>query len=142
HVESNSDESTSNHDTVKSDYLDEFYGPFIHIHILEEEIIRMEHADYINRMEMLFTINPRPHPTNDNTNVESFSSFLIPIQESDPRQEEIDVVSITNDVLPPSDDDSDEEVDAVGKCTIKCALSTYGREVFYDKEFHSVFNSV
>nr|GEY95694.1 reverse transcriptase domain-containing protein [Tanacetum cinerariifolium] len=34
--------------------------------------------------------------------------------ESDPRQEEIDVVSITNDVLPPSDDDSDEEVDAVG----------------------------
>nr|GEV16312.1 reverse transcriptase domain-containing protein [Tanacetum cinerariifolium] len=114
HVESNSDESTSNHDTVKCDYLDEFYGPFIPIHILEEERIRREHADYINRMEMLFTINPRPHnPTNDNTNVESFSSFPIPIQESDPRQEEIDVVSITNDVLPPSDDDSDEEVDVV-----------------------------
>nr|GEU73038.1 reverse transcriptase domain-containing protein [Tanacetum cinerariifolium] len=35
-------------------------------------------------------------------------------KESDPRQEEIDVVSVTNDVLPPSDDDSDEEVDAVG----------------------------
>nr|GEZ23647.1 reverse transcriptase domain-containing protein [Tanacetum cinerariifolium] len=35
HVESNSYESTSNHDTVKFDYLDEFYGPFIHIHILE-----------------------------------------------------------------------------------------------------------
>nr|GFC95037.1 hypothetical protein [Tanacetum cinerariifolium] len=35
--------------------------------------------------------------------------------ESDPHQEEIDVVSITNDVLPPSveNDDSDEEVDAV-----------------------------
>nr|GEZ66566.1 reverse transcriptase domain-containing protein [Tanacetum cinerariifolium] len=32
--------------------------------------------------------------------------------ESDPRQEEIDVVSVTNDVLPLSDDDSDEEVDA------------------------------
>nr|GEY50746.1 hypothetical protein [Tanacetum cinerariifolium] len=115
HVESNSDESTSNHDTVKSDYLDEFYEPFIHIHILEEERTRREHADYINRMEMLFTINPRPHnPTNDNTNVESFSLFPIPNQESEPRQEEIDVVSVTNDVLPPSDDDSDEEVDAVG----------------------------
>nr|GEZ83538.1 reverse transcriptase domain-containing protein [Tanacetum cinerariifolium] len=115
HVESNSDESTSNHDTVKSDYLDEFYGPFIPIHILEEERIRREHVDYINRMEMLFTINPHPHhPPNDNTNVESFSSFPIPIQESDPRQEEIDVVSVTNDVLPPSDDDSDEEVDVVG----------------------------
>nr|GEX05406.1 reverse transcriptase domain-containing protein [Tanacetum cinerariifolium] len=112
HVEFNSDESTSNHDTVKSDYLDEFYGPFIPIHILEKKRIRREHADYINRMEMLLTINPRPHnPTNDNINVESFSLFLIPNQESEPRQEEIDV---TNDVLPPSDDDSDEEVDAVG----------------------------
>nr|GEY54336.1 reverse transcriptase domain-containing protein [Tanacetum cinerariifolium] len=37
------------------------------------------------------------------------------MEESDPRQEEINVVSITNDVLPPSveNDDSDEEVDAV-----------------------------
>nr|GFB09194.1 hypothetical protein [Tanacetum cinerariifolium] len=60
-------------------------------------------------MEMLFTINPRPHnPTNDNTNVESFSLFSN--QENEPRQEEIDVFSITNDVLPPSNDDSDEEV--------------------------------
>nr|GEY41897.1 DNA-directed DNA polymerase [Tanacetum cinerariifolium] len=55
YVESNSDESTSNHDTVKSDYLDEFYGPFIPIHILEEERIRREHADYISRMEMQTT---------------------------------------------------------------------------------------
>nr|GEZ76898.1 hypothetical protein [Tanacetum cinerariifolium] len=35
-VESNYDESTFNHDTVKSDYLDEFYRPFIPIHILKE----------------------------------------------------------------------------------------------------------
>nr|GEV42577.1 hypothetical protein [Tanacetum cinerariifolium] len=114
HVESNYDESTSNHDTVKSDYLDEFYGPFIPIHILEEERIRREHTDYINRMEMLFTINSRPHhPTNDNTNVESFSLLPIQIQESDSHQEEIDVISITDDVLPPSveNNDPDEEVD-------------------------------
>nr|GEV00266.1 reverse transcriptase domain-containing protein [Tanacetum cinerariifolium] len=112
HVESNSDESTSNHDTVKFDYLDEFYGLFIPIHILEEERIMREHADYINRMEMLFTINPRPHPsTYANTNVESFFSLPIPIQVSDPRQEEIDVVSITDDVLPPcvENEDSDGE---------------------------------
>nr|GEW95336.1 reverse transcriptase domain-containing protein [Tanacetum cinerariifolium] len=116
HVESNSNESNSNHDIVKCDYLDEFYGPFIPIHILEEERIRREHADYINRMEMLFTINPRPHyPINANTNVESFSSIPIPIQESDPRQEEINVVAITDDVLPPSVeiDDSDEENNVV-----------------------------
>nr|GEW49682.1 hypothetical protein [Tanacetum cinerariifolium] len=84
HVESNSDEYTSNHD-----YLDEFYGPFIHIHILEEERTRKEHADYINRMEILFTINSYPHNlTNDNINIDSFSSFPIPNQEN----EEVDVV--------------------------------------------------
>nr|GEW71891.1 hypothetical protein [Tanacetum cinerariifolium] len=108
HVESNSDESTSNHDTVKFDYLDECYVPFIPIHILEEERIRREHAYYINRMEMLFTINPRPHPsTYANTNVESFSSLPIPIQDSDPRQEEIDDVTITDDHEYSESEDSD-----------------------------------
>nr|GEV67297.1 reverse transcriptase domain-containing protein [Tanacetum cinerariifolium] len=103
HVESNSDESTSNHDIMKFDYLDEFDGPFIPIHILEKERIRRVHDDYINRMEVLFTINPHHHPsTYANTNVKSFFSLPIPIQESDPHQEEIDVVTITNDVLPPS----------------------------------------
>nr|GEZ64115.1 reverse transcriptase domain-containing protein [Tanacetum cinerariifolium] len=90
--------------------------PLIHIHIVEEERIRREHAEYINRMEMLFTINLRPHPSmNAKTNVESFSSLPIPIQESDPHQEEIDVVTETDDELPPSveNDDLDEEVDAV-----------------------------
>nr|GFC71938.1 hypothetical protein [Tanacetum cinerariifolium] len=66
-------------------------------------------------MEMLFTINPHPHPSMyANTSVESISSLPIPNQESEPRQEEIDVVSVTNDVLPLNDDDSDEEVDAIG----------------------------
>nr|GEY99800.1 reverse transcriptase domain-containing protein [Tanacetum cinerariifolium] len=91
-------------------------GPFIPIHILEEERVRREHADYINRMEMLFTINPHPLPsTYANTNVESFSSLTIQIQGSDHHQEEIDVVTITDDVLPPSVEnyDSYEEVDAV-----------------------------
>nr|GEW03890.1 hypothetical protein [Tanacetum cinerariifolium] len=92
HVESNSDESTSNHDTVKCDYLDEFYRHFIPIHILEEERIMREHADYINRMEMLFTINPRPHNlTNDNTNHEyseseysDFDNPLLPLPPPEP----------------------------------------------------------
>nr|GEY38633.1 reverse transcriptase domain-containing protein [Tanacetum cinerariifolium] len=61
-IESNSVESTFNHDTVKFDNLDEFFRPLIPIHIAEEERIRREHADYINRMEMLFTINPCPRP--------------------------------------------------------------------------------
>nr|GEV72345.1 reverse transcriptase domain-containing protein [Tanacetum cinerariifolium] len=117
YVGSNPDESTSNHDTIKFDNLDEFSRPLIPIHIVEEERIRREHADYINRMEMLFTINPHPHPSMyANTNVESFSSFPIPIQESESKQEEIDVVTQTDDVLPPSIenyDSDEEEVDAV-----------------------------
>nr|GFB57010.1 hypothetical protein [Tanacetum cinerariifolium] len=116
HVESKSDESTSNHDTVKFNNLDEFSGPLIPIHIVEEERIRREHAEYINRMEILFTINPRHHPSMyANTNIESFYSLPIPIQKSDSHQEEIDVVTVTDDVLPPSieNDDLDGEVDAI-----------------------------
>nr|GFB18305.1 reverse transcriptase domain-containing protein [Tanacetum cinerariifolium] len=79
HVESNFVESTSNHDTVKFDNLDEFFGPLIPTHIVEEERIRREYADYINRIEMLFTINPCPHPlVNANTNVESLPLLPIP----------------------------------------------------------------
>nr|GFA16632.1 hypothetical protein [Tanacetum cinerariifolium] len=100
HVGSNSFESTSNHDTVKFDNLDEFSGPFIPIHIVEEERIRREHAEYINRMEMLFTINPRPHP------------------------------STTNDVLPPSveNDDSDGEIDAVDDLRVANSISNSEHE--------------
>nr|GEX82947.1 reverse transcriptase domain-containing protein [Tanacetum cinerariifolium] len=60
----------SNHDTVKIDNLDEFFGPLILIHIAEEERIR---------------------------------------------REEIDIITSTDDVLPPGveNDDSDGEVDAV-----------------------------
>nr|GEZ81260.1 reverse transcriptase domain-containing protein [Tanacetum cinerariifolium] len=135
-VESNSDESTSNHNTEKSDYLDDFYGPFIPFHILEEERTRREHADYINRMEMLFTINPHPHnPTNDNINFESFSSLPIPNQESDPHQEEIDVVSVTNDVLPPSNNDSDEEVDIIGDLRVDNFIQNSEHEYSESKDF-------
>nr|GEW85975.1 reverse transcriptase domain-containing protein [Tanacetum cinerariifolium] len=112
HVESNSDESKSNHDTVKFDYLDEFYGPLIPIHILEEEKIRREYADYINRMEI------------------------------DPHQEEIDVVTITDDVLPPSvdNDDSDrEEVDDVDVLQVDNFIQNFEHE--YSESEDSDFNN-
>nr|GEY56236.1 hypothetical protein [Tanacetum cinerariifolium] len=117
HVESNFVESTSNRDTLKIDNLDEFCGPLIPIHIAEEERIKREHANYISRMEMLFTINPRPHPpVNANTNVESFPPLPILIQDNDSQREEIDIITSTDDVLPPdveNDDDLDGEIDAV-----------------------------
>nr|GEW68507.1 hypothetical protein [Tanacetum cinerariifolium] len=132
HVESNSVESTSNHDTVKIDNLDEFFGPLVLIHIAEEERIRMEHADYITRMKMLFTINPRPHPTmNANTNVESIPSSPIPIQDNDSQREEIDIITSTDDVLPPgvkNNDDSDGEVDAVEELRVDNSISNSEHE--------------
>nr|GEW63644.1 reverse transcriptase domain-containing protein [Tanacetum cinerariifolium] len=131
HVESNFVESTSNHDTVKFDNLDEFSGPLIPIHIVEEERIRREHADYINRMEMLFTINPRPHPpVNANTNVESIPSLPILSQDNDSQWEEINIITSTDDVLPPGveNDDSDGEVDAVDDLRVDNSISNSKHE--------------
>nr|GEZ92010.1 hypothetical protein [Tanacetum cinerariifolium] len=86
-------------------------------HNAEEERIKKEHVDYISRMEMLFTINPRPRPTmNANTIIESLSSLPIPVQDGDSQREDIDIVTDTDDVLSPSvenDDDSEGEIDVV-----------------------------
>nr|GFB15859.1 hypothetical protein [Tanacetum cinerariifolium] len=137
HVKSNSVESTSNHDTVKFDNLDEFSGPLIPSHIAEEERIMREHADYINRMEMLFTINPRPHPpVNVNTNVESIPSLPILVQDNDSQREEIDIITSTDDVLPPGveNDDSDGEVDAVEDLRIDNSISNSEHEFSENEE--------
>nr|GEX97999.1 integrase, catalytic region, zinc finger, CCHC-type, peptidase aspartic, catalytic [Tanacetum cinerariifolium] len=110
YVESNFVESLSNHDHLK-----EFSRPLMYIHIAEEERIRREHAEYISRMEMLFTMNPCPRLTmNANTIVESFPSSLIPVQDNELQREEIDIVTNTDDVLPPGfeNDDSEGEIDA------------------------------
>nr|GEY09092.1 hypothetical protein [Tanacetum cinerariifolium] len=130
-VKSNSVESTSNLDTMKFDNLDEFSGPLIPIHISEEERIRREHADYINRMEMLFTINPRPHPSvNANINVKSIPSLPIPVQDNDSQLEEIDIITSTDDVLHPGveNNDSDGEVDAVKELRVDNSISNSEHE--------------
>nr|GEV62275.1 hypothetical protein [Tanacetum cinerariifolium] len=118
-----SDDVTSNNESIhdvpteeskKIQNLEEFSGPLIPIHIAEEERIRREHAEYISRMEMFFSINLHPRPTvNANPIVESIPSSLIPVQDNDSQREEIDIVTETDDVLPPSienDDDSDWEI--------------------------------
>nr|GEZ40468.1 hypothetical protein [Tanacetum cinerariifolium] len=121
HVESNFVETLSNHDALiyssqRIDHLEEIPGPLMPIHIAEEERIRREHAEYISCMEMLFTINPRPHPSmNPNTTVESFPTSLIPVQDNDSQREEIAIVTNTDELLPPGfeNDDSEEEIDVV-----------------------------
>nr|GEZ49815.1 reverse transcriptase domain-containing protein [Tanacetum cinerariifolium] len=138
HVESNFVESLSNHDTVKFDHLDEFFRPLIPIYIVEEERIRREHADYINRMEMLFTITPRPRLTvNANTNVESLPSLPIPVQDNDSQRDEIDIVTSTDELLPPgfeNDDDTNGEIDAIDDLRVDSSISNSEHEYFDDEE--------
>nr|GFD56859.1 hypothetical protein [Tanacetum cinerariifolium] len=61
---------------------------------------------------------------------ESIPSLPISIQESDPHQEEIDIITSTDDVLPPSveNDDSDEEVDAVDDLRVDNSISNSEHE--------------
>nr|GEZ35845.1 reverse transcriptase domain-containing protein [Tanacetum cinerariifolium] len=99
--------------------------------------IRREHADYINHMEMLFTINPRPHPpVNANTNVESLPSLPIPVQDGDSQREEIDIVISTDDVLPlgVENDDSDGEIDVVDDLRVDNSISNYEHEFFESED--------
>nr|GFB36955.1 hypothetical protein [Tanacetum cinerariifolium] len=78
----------------------------------------------VNDNSSVFTAISNPLFDNDNINSDEINSHVEFNSdestsnhdiESDPRQEEIDVVAITDDVLPPSvdNDDSDVEVDAV-----------------------------
>nr|GEU62842.1 reverse transcriptase domain-containing protein [Tanacetum cinerariifolium] len=89
--------------------------------------------DELDRMEMLFTINPRPRPTvNANTIVESIPSSLIPVQDNDSQMEEIDVVTNTDDVLPPgfeNDDDSKKEIDVVEELHVDNSISNFENEL-------------
>nr|GEV16368.1 reverse transcriptase domain-containing protein [Tanacetum cinerariifolium] len=100
----------------------------------DEKRISREHAEYISRMEMLFAINPRPRPmVNANTNVESFPSSFIPVQDNDSQREEIDIVTNTNDVLPlgvENDDDSDWEIDVVDDLHVDNSISNSANELF------------
>nr|GEX95608.1 reverse transcriptase domain-containing protein [Tanacetum cinerariifolium] len=143
HVESNVVKSLSTHDALidssqKLDNLDEFSKLLIPIYIAKEERIRREHADYINRMKMLFTINPHSRPlVNANTNFKSLPSLPIPVQNNDSQREEIDIVTSTDDVLPPSvenDDDSDGEIDVVDDLRVDNSISNSEHEYSDDEE--------
>nr|GEU58014.1 reverse transcriptase domain-containing protein [Tanacetum cinerariifolium] len=125
-VESNFVESLSNHDTVKSDHLEEFSGALMPIHIAEEERIRREHAEYISLIERLITINPCPRPTvNAYTIDKSLPLSLIPIQDNDSQREEIDIVTDTDELLPPGfkNDDSEGKINVLEELRIDNSIS-------------------
>nr|GEX83150.1 hypothetical protein [Tanacetum cinerariifolium] len=102
-------------------------------HNAEEQRIRREHAEYLSRMEMLFTINPHPCPTvNANTIVESIPSSLIPIQDNDSQQDEIDIVTNRDELLPPGpeNDDLDGEINVVDDLHVNSSISNAANELF------------
>nr|GEU37820.1 reverse transcriptase domain-containing protein [Tanacetum cinerariifolium] len=133
HVESNFVESLSNHD-----HLEEISGPLMPIHNAEEERIRREHAEYISCMEMLFIINPRPRPTvKANTIVKSIPSSLNPIQDNDSQREEIEIVTNTDELLPPGfeNDDSDGEINVVDELRVDNSISNSKNELSNNEAF-------
>nr|GEV20975.1 hypothetical protein [Tanacetum cinerariifolium] len=96
-----------------------------------------EHAEYISRMELLFTINPNPRPTvNANTIVESLPTSLIPVQDNDSRREEIDIVTNTDELLPPGfeNDDSEGEINAVEELHVDNFISNSENELSDSEE--------
>nr|GEU81072.1 hypothetical protein [Tanacetum cinerariifolium] len=135
HVEYNFVESLSTHEALidLSQNLEEISGPLIHIHIAEEERIRREHTKYISRMEMLFTINPRPRPTvNANIIIESIPSSLILVQDNDSQREEIDIVTNTDELLPPGfeNDDLDGEINVDVELHVDNSIPNTENELF------------
>nr|GEY80671.1 hypothetical protein [Tanacetum cinerariifolium] len=116
----------------KFDHLEEFSRALMPIHIAVEERIRKEHAKYIRLMERLITINPCPRPMeNANTIVESLPSSLIPIQDNDSQREEIDIVTDTDELLPPGfeNDDSEGEINVVEELRIDNSISNSKNEL-------------
>nr|GEU62905.1 hypothetical protein [Tanacetum cinerariifolium] len=108
-AESDLIESLSNRDTLFDsypmfDYLEEFSGELIPTSIINEERIKRKHKEYISLMEKLLTINSFPRPLENfhaNTIIETLPTSPIPVDDSDFLREEIDIFTITDDLMPP-----------------------------------------
>nr|GFA65322.1 hypothetical protein [Tanacetum cinerariifolium] len=120
-AESNLIESLSNRDTLfdsfpKFDYLEEFSGELMPTSVINEELIKREHEEYISLMVKLLPINSFPRPLENfhaNTIIETLPTSPIPVEDSDSLREEIDIFTGTNDFMPPGieSDDYDSEGD-------------------------------
>ncbi|GKF20857.1 hypothetical protein Tco_0069495, partial [Tanacetum coccineum] len=89
----------------------EFTGELL---TLPSRIVR-EHEDYLNRMTFLCEISTSRSQENVHANpssiIESLPTSLIPVEDNDPVQEEIDIFLITDDLIPlgVENDDSEDE---------------------------------
>ncbi|GKE01554.1 hypothetical protein Tco_1389537 [Tanacetum coccineum] len=89
----------------------EFAGEII---TLPSRIVR-EHEEYLSRMTLLCEISTSRSQENVHANpssiIESLPVSLIPVEDSDPVQEEIDIFLVPDDLIPPGveNDDSEDE---------------------------------
>ncbi|GKA62398.1 hypothetical protein Tco_0761917 [Tanacetum coccineum] len=96
----------------KIDFLsEEFAGELL---TLPSRIVR-EHEEYLSRMTLLCEISTSRSQENVHANpssiIESLPVSLIPVEDSDPVQEEIDIFLVPGDLIPPgvANDDSEDE---------------------------------
>ncbi|GJV91506.1 hypothetical protein Tco_1539319 [Tanacetum coccineum] len=98
-------------------------GSFIH-HEFAGELLTLpswndrEHEDYLNRMTLLSKISISRSQENVHANqsliIESLPVSLIPVEDSDPVQEEINIFLVLDDLIPPgveNDDSEDEDIE-------------------------------
>ncbi|GJS44298.1 reverse transcriptase domain-containing protein [Tanacetum coccineum] len=107
-----SDHDTSISFSPRSDPLHhEFAGELL---TLPSRIVR-EHEDYLNRMTLLCEISTSRSQENVHANqssiIESLPVSPIPVEDSEPVQEEIDIFLVPDDLIPPGveNDDSEDE---------------------------------
>nr|GEX59584.1 hypothetical protein [Tanacetum cinerariifolium] len=154
YVGSNSDESTSNHDTVKFDDLDEFSGPLIPIHIVKEERIRREHESdsHLEEIDVVTETDDvlSPSVENDDSNGEVDAVDVLRVDNSNSNSEhefsksedsDFDNPSVPLPPLEPPDEELDFEIDfgeeiSVVRNTIvkfECIDARVKFDVFNDK---------
>ncbi|GJT58028.1 reverse transcriptase domain-containing protein [Tanacetum coccineum] len=109
------DESIHNTSITFSPRSDPLHHEFAgELMTLPSRIVR-EHEDYLNRMTLLCEISTSRSQENVHANqssiIESLPVSPIPIEDSDPVQEEIDIFLVPDDLIPPGveNDDSEDE---------------------------------
>ncbi|GKD32647.1 hypothetical protein Tco_1248156, partial [Tanacetum coccineum] len=74
--------------------------------------IAREHEEYLSLMTLLYEISTSRSPKNVHANSSSITVSLIPVEDSDPVQKEIDIFLVPDDLIPPgveNDDFEDED---------------------------------
>ncbi|GKC87909.1 hypothetical protein Tco_1148558, partial [Tanacetum coccineum] len=75
--------------------------------------ISREHEEYLSRMTLLFEISTSRSQENVHANsssiIESLPVSLIPVEDNDPVQEEIDIFLVPDDLIPPGVENDDYE---------------------------------